>query len=144
MAKLEPRDATGQPGPQRLASGTRVAAVRLTPLTPSVTSRASENDISQMPTQQLDVEELRAMALRCASDVGADEPGVAPACEPAPPAVIDEPSRPRLELVFAEDADDFQQELDAVGAPRRHARTVLAVLLVVLLLAAIVALATYR
>ena len=154
MAKVEPRETTGRPGPVRTSSGTRVAAVHRTPLTPSVASQPSANDISQMPTQELDLEQLRAMALRCASDVGAEEPALAAACDQAPMPVRDETShpRPRLALVFTEEPDETPGTSHAATAdleeaeverPRRLGRFVLALILIALAVAAVAAFDAY-
>jgi hypothetical protein len=148
MAKGEPRETNAQPGPVRTSSGTRVAAVRLAPLDPDVTSKKGDNDVNQppardeMPTRELDLEQLRAMALRCASDVGADEP-LAPA-----------PVRPRLQLVFTDEAGIAPAPPSAAGTvidrdeieaprPRRLGRTLLLLVLFALPLATVAALSAY-
>jgi hypothetical protein len=149
MAKVDPRETTGRSGPVRTSSGTRVA-VRLTPLTPDVTSQTGANDAhhvpakEEMPTRELDLEQLRAMALRCASDVGAEEPSLAPAPSPL---------RPHLELVLAEEPDDSTlarraaiAEIDdvEVARPRRSSGLVAAAVIVVALaIGTIAALAVY-
>ncbi|HEY3817728.1 MAG TPA: hypothetical protein VGL81_11180 [Polyangiaceae bacterium] len=134
MAKAEPRDTTGRPGPVRTSSGTRVAAARLTPLEPSVASQRAANDISEMPTRELDVEQLRAMALHCASDIGFGEPA---APHPTRAPATDASSRPRLELVLTEDealADAMAAELHD-GDSSRSWRSVGIALVVMVVLA---------
>ena len=84
MAKVDPREKAGQSGPVRTSSGTRVAAL-VAPLPHDVPSLPVANDVhhapeapeahdeavrEEMPTRELDLEQIRAMALRCASDVG--------------------------------------------------------------------------
>jgi hypothetical protein len=135
-AKADPQRAYAERGPVRTESGTRVVAVRLTPETPASARepRPSVSDVGQMPTRELDVAELRRMALRCASDV--DAVGGAPAAaldaEPARDLIEAPPlarTPARLELVYADDDD----EVDAVARamrPPRVGRVVLAVLLV--------------
>jgi len=98
MAKVDPRETTGKPGPVRTSSGTRVA-MRVTTLEPDVAWQRGANDLHDMPTRELDLDEVRAMALRCASDVGPSERAHPSA--PVPPGA--EPSRPRLQLVLPED-----------------------------------------
>jgi hypothetical protein len=154
MAKVDPREKAGRSGPVRTSSGTR-AAVRVAPLAPDVTSLTGANDVregpdvrdgrdvavrEEMPTRELDLEQIRAMALRCASDFGADEPGLAPA--PSPP-------RPHLELVLVEEPDNAPASAagidDAeVARPGRSAGVVAAaIVLVALAIATIGALAVY-
>jgi hypothetical protein len=147
MAKVDPRDTTGRAGPVRTSSGTR-AAVRLAPLTPGVASQAGANDIEprpeapareEMPTRELDLEQLREMALRCASDVGAEE---------SRPAAEASPLRPHLELVLVEEPDDSLPSRRAATAeiddarmarPARSASLVAAAVVVVALAAGMVA-----
>ena len=158
MAKVDPRETTGRAGPVRTSSGTRAAA-RLAPLTPSVASQPGANDVDpgpeapeardvpvreEMPTRELDLEQLRAMALRCASDFGAEEPGRAGAPSPR---------RPHLELVLVEEPDDSPQsrraataEIDdaQVARPARSASPLAAAVVVVsLAIGTIAALAVY-
>ena len=167
MAKAGPRETTGRPGPVRTSSGTRVAAARLTPVQPpavasprganddiretltavqppAVASPRGAYDISETPTRELDLEQLRAMALRCASDVGQGEQEY----DAAPMPAADKPSRPRLELVLAED----ERPLDAIDADRPGGRVdrsrrpgvlALVVVLLVLALATLAALEVY-
>jgi hypothetical protein len=150
MAKLEPREATGRTGPVRTSSGTRVA-VRLSPLAPGVASQTGANDVypeqegppasarAEMPTRELDLEELRAMALRCASDFGAEEP------DPSSPA------RPRLELILVEEQEEAPSArrgeiaADSVGKgrPRRSAGLAAAMVATALVVGVCAALAVY-
>jgi hypothetical protein len=141
MAKADPRETTSRPGPVRTESGTRVAAARLTPvqLQTGTASPRAANDVNEMPTRELDLEELRAMALRCASDIG-------PA-KAAPTPAADTRLRPRLELVLTDEAP-----MPAVGAdrpggevarPRRSGGRALLVLVVMLATASIAALEVY-
>lgn len=153
MAKVDPREETaGRPGPVRTSSGTR-AAFRLAPLTPGVSSQeGGANDVEpapaapvreEMPTRELDLDQLRAMALRCASDVGADEPGLSPS-----------PPRPRLQLILAEEperattteARDALVAIDDTAGPRPVRTSNLAAAAVVALalaLGVVAALAAY-
>jgi hypothetical protein len=141
MAKLDPQGTIDRSGPVRTSSGTR-PAMRLAPITPSVASHPGANDVDatpareEMPTRELDLEELRAMALRCASDVGA-EATVAHAVSPGP-AADPQHARPRLEIVFTEDVDDLP-----VARARRPARFALAVVLTALAIATFAALKAY-
>jgi hypothetical protein len=155
MAKLDPRGTTDRQGPVRTSSGTR-AAVRLAPITPSVASRPGANDVDvdvdidadpmpareEMPTRELDMEELRAMALRCASDVGAEAPVVGARTHEASSTSPADPhrarARPRLEIIFSEDVDDAP-----VARARRPARFALVVLVAVLAIATLAALKAY-
>lgn len=144
MAKADPRETIERTGPVRTSSGTRVAAVRLTPLEPSVSSRRGANDFHDMPTRELDQAQLRAMALRCASDVGAGEG----AHHPAPMPATEKPSRRRLELVLAEDearlaAADGDLPGGEVGRSRRYGGLALVVAVVVFAMAAVAAYALH-
>jgi hypothetical protein len=142
MAKADPRETTDRTGPVRTSSGTRVAAGRLTPLAPGVPSRQRANDVNDMPTRELDSAQLRAMALRCASDVDAGGGAHDPAAMPA----AGQPRRRRLELVLAEveappgaiDGDLADRE---ERSARRHGGLALVLVLTVL---AMVAVAAYR
>jgi hypothetical protein len=142
MAKADPRETTDRTGPVRTSSGTRVAAGRLTPLAPGVPSRQRANDVNDMPTRELDSAQLRAMALRCASDVDAGGGAHDPAAMP----VAGMPRRRRLELVLAEveappGAVDGELAEGEVRPARRHGGLALVLVLTVL---AMVAVAAYR
>jgi hypothetical protein len=142
MAKVDPREATGRPGPVRTESGTR-ARVRVAPVAPEVTAQPGANDVQpereeryvrpEMPTRELDLDSIRALALRCASDVGAEAkvspPAPAPEAKPKP-SPKPSPKRARLELVLTEEAD----ETPAPRPGRSWGRT-LGLLVVVLALA---------
>jgi hypothetical protein len=98
MGKADARDKIGQAGPVRTSSGTRVA-MRITTLEPDPAWQRGANDMHDMPTRELDLDEVRAMALRCASDIGP-----AQRAHPSAPVLpAAEPSRPRLQLVLHED-----------------------------------------
>ncbi len=142
MAKADPRETMDRTEPVRTSSGTRVAAGRLTPLEPGVASRRGANDVNDMPTRELDSVQLRAMALRCASDVDAGEG----AHDPVSMSVAGKPPRRRLELVLA----DVEAPLAAVDGDladgevrpsRRHGGLALVLVITVL---AMVAIAAYR
>ena len=148
MAKVDPREKVGQSGPVRTSSGTR-AAVRVAPLPPDVTSLPVANDVhhapeardesvrEEMPTRELDLEQIRAMALRCASDVGVDEPRLVP---------VASPQRPHLELVLVDEPDRAGAAIDPGELPRTGpwASLAAAVVVVVLLsIAVFAALAVY-
>jgi hypothetical protein len=138
MAKADPRETADRTGPVRTSSGTRVAAGRLTPVEPGVASRRGANDVGDMPTRELDQAELRAMALRCASDVGT----------PAPMPVAEKPSRRRLELVLTDvEAPLAAVDGDLVGReedpPRRHGGLALVLVVAVLAMAAVAAYGLY-
>src|ERR1700722_5823977 len=137
MAKADPRETPGRPGPVRTSSGTRVAARRaslevLETVESEVAAQRSANDVNEMPTRELDLEQLRAMALRCASDVGSAERS-----HPASPIPGAEEPRPRLELVLAGDAPLFPRDADGPEGAVRHSRRsgVLALVVVVVVLA---------
>jgi hypothetical protein len=142
MGKPDPRETTGRPGPVRTSSGTRVIAVRVTtPIEPSVTAQRSANDVNELPTMELDTDQLRALALHCASDVGHVEPA-------EPPPAADKPSRPRLQLVFIEDEEprvvldavrhDSPQLEEPVDLPRRPRGLTLVVVLCAIAVVAVV------
>ncbi len=162
MAKVDPREKVGRTGPVRTSSGTR-AVVRVASLPPDVSSLPGANDVQpspevndrpcrdEMPTRELDLEQIRAMALRCASDVGGDAPGLTPAPSPL---------RPRLELVLGEEADsartalaasDDVADVDAVDAidiegllpERSSSLAAAAVVVVALVVATLAALGVY-
>ncbi len=144
MAKADPRETMDRTGPVRTSSGTRVAAGRLTPLEPGVPSRRGANDVNDMPTRELDSAQLRAMALRCASDVDAGEG----AHDPAPMPVAGKPRRRRLELVLAEvEAPLAAVDGDLAGreaAPsRRYGGLALVLVVAVLAMAAVAAYGLY-
>lgn len=127
---MDPRETTGKPGPVRTSSGTRVA-MRITTLEPDVAWLRGANDLHDMPTRELDLDEVRAMALRCASDVGPAERAHPSA--PMPPA--DEPSRPRLQLVLHEDeAPSSAIDVDSLEGQVRRSRRSWALALVVVLI----------
>jgi hypothetical protein len=144
MAKADPRETIDRTGPVRTSSGTRVAAGRLTRLEPGVPSRRGANDFNDMPTRELDQVELRAMALRCASDVDAGEG----AHDSAPMPVAGKPPRRRLELLLAEveaplaavDGDLAGRE---AGPSRRHGGLALLLVVAVLAMAAVAAYGLY-
>jgi len=143
MGKADPREKTATPGPVRTSSGTRVA-MRITTLEPDVAWLRGANDLHDMPTRELDLDEVRAMALRCASDVGPAERAHPSA--PVPPAA--EPSRPRLQLVLHEDeapspAIDVDSVDAQVGRSRRSWAVALVVVLVVLATATAAAFEVY-
>jgi len=143
MAKADPRKTVDRTGPARTSSGTR-AAVRLTRLEPSVPSRRGANDFNDMPTRELDSVQLRAMALRCASDVGAGEGAQHPTSMPA----AEKPSRRRLELVLAEDeaplaAVDGGLPGSEVGRSRRYRGLALVLVVAVFAMAAVAAYGLY-
>jgi len=140
MAKTDPRETLDRTGPVRTSSGTRVAVGGLTRLEPGVPSRRGANDVDDMPTRELDSAQLRAMALRCASDVDAGDG----ARDPAPVPGAGKPARRRLELVLA----DVEAPLAAVDdelaggelAPsRRHGALALMLVVAVLAIAAVAA-----
>ncbi len=140
---MDPRERTGKPGPVRTSSGTRVA-MRVTTLEPDIAWQRGANDLHDMPTRELDLDEVRAMALRCASDVGPAERAHPSA--PVPPAA--EPSRPRLQLVLHEDeAPSSAVGVDPadgpVGRPRRSWGLALVVVFVVLATATAAAFEVY-
>jgi hypothetical protein len=89
MPTRDPLAKPNVPGPVRTVSGTR-PAIRLERVVPAPIA----NDADDSPTQRLGIAELRAMALRCASDV-----------EPAAPPVL-------ADLV----ADDDDEEADIEAA----------------------------
>jgi hypothetical protein len=143
MAKVDPRETTGKPGPVRTSSGTRVA-MRITTLEPDVAWQRGANDMHDMPTRELDLDEVRAMALRCASDVGPTQR--AHPAAPVPPSA--EPSRPRLQLVLHEDeapssAVDADLLEGLVGRSRRSWAVALAVLVLALATATAAAFEVY-
>jgi len=148
MAKVDPREKAGQSGPVRTSSGTR-AAVRVAPLPPDVAALPVANDVhhapqarhesvrEEMPTRELDLEQIRAMALRCASDVGVDEPRLVP---------VPSPQRPHLELVLVDEPDRAGEAGDSgeLQRPRPWASLAAAVVVVVsLAIAVFAALAVY-
>src|ERR1700722_13398424 len=148
MAKVDPREKAGQSGPDRTSSGTR-AAGRVAALPPDVTSLPVANDVhhapegrdesvrEEMPTRELDLEQIRAMALRCASDVGVDEPRLVP---------VPSPQRPHLELVLVDEPDRAGTAVDHGEVPRPGRWASLAaavVVLVSLAIAVFAALAVY-
>ncbi len=142
MAKVDPRETTDKPGPVRTSSGTRVA-MRVTTLEPDVAWLRGANDLHDMPTRELDLDEVRAMALRCASDVGPAER--AHPAAPVPPAA--EPSRPRLQLVLNDEAPSSAVEVDPpdgqLGPSRRSWGLALVVVFVVLATATAAAFEVY-
>lgn len=138
---MDPRETADKPGPVRTSSGTRVA-MRITTLEPDVAWQRGANDLHDMPTRELDLDEVRAMALRCASDIGPAER----AHPPVPPAA--EPSRPRLQLVLHEDeppssAMDVDPLEGQVGRSRRSWALALVVVLIVLATATAAAFEVY-
>jgi len=145
MAKADPRETTDRPGPVRTSSGTRIAARRapLESVESDVVAPRSANDVNEMPTRELDLEQLRAMALRCASDVGSAE-----RTHPASPIPgAREGSRPRLELVLADEAPPSSGDADrderAVHRSRRSGVLAFVVVIVVLAAAAVAACEVY-
>jgi hypothetical protein len=135
---VDRRRAHSGPGLARPESGMRVAAAWVTDEAPTQPQGESVHIAGELPTRQLELAEVRRMALRCASDVGADVPvadaDVAVADDDvlaaAPPAPA---PRARLELVLTDEDDEWSHDL----APRpRAGRVVVAVVLVAAVVAA--------